>query len=119
VTSPNTPSRWVQPVPRGTDENLKHVHRKIDRNLKTGPLVDNAPRLDPESGRISLPGAPSLMARVVQQATAGPSGEPATATAPPPLVVHLRPEALLREELDVQIPDLVPAHVNLSFTRSA
>jgi hypothetical protein len=84
VTSPNTPSRWAQPVPRRTDENLKHVHRKIDRNLKTGPLVDNAARLDPESRRISLPGAPSLMARVVQQATAGPSGEPATATAPPP-----------------------------------
>jgi hypothetical protein len=75
------------------DENLKHVHRKIDQNLKSGSLVDNAPRLDPESqGRLVLPGAPSLMARVVQLATPGPgSAEPparsavaAPATAPPP-----------------------------------
>jgi hypothetical protein len=34
------------------------------------------------------------------------------------LVVDLRPESLLSEELDVQIPDLVLAHVHLSFTRS-
>jgi hypothetical protein len=99
VTSPtgsapersNSSSRWTQPIPRRMDENLKHVHRKIDRNLKSGPLVDNAPRLDPESRRISLPGAPSLMARVVQLATAGGGGQAparsavaAPATAPPP-----------------------------------
>ena len=88
----NSSSRWAQPIPRRMDENLKHVHRKIDRNLKSGPLVDNAPRLDPESRRISLPGAPSLMARVVQLAAAGPGGVEAPArsavaapaAAPPP-----------------------------------
>jgi hypothetical protein len=71
----NSSSRWAQPLPRRMDENLKHVHRKIDRNLKSGSLVDNAPRLDPESqGRLILPGAPSLMARVVQLATPRPGG---------------------------------------------
>jgi hypothetical protein len=88
----NSSSRWAQPVPRRTDENLKHVHRKIDRNLKSGALVDNAPRLDPESRRMNLPGAPSLMARVVQLAAPRPGGVEAPArsavaapaTAPPP-----------------------------------
>lgn len=88
----NSSSRWAQPVPRRTDENLKHVHRKIDRNPKSGgPFVDNAPRLDPETQRAILPGAPSLMARVVQLATPGPAGPEAPArsavdapaTAPP------------------------------------
>jgi hypothetical protein len=77
----NSSSRWAQPVPRRTDENLKHVHRKIDRNLKSGgPFVDNAPLLDPESGRPHLPGAPNLMARLGQL----PATAPAPATAPPP-----------------------------------
>jgi hypothetical protein len=77
----NSSSRWAQPIPRRTDENLKHVHRKIDRNLKSGgPLVDNAPLLDPESGRPRLPGAPSLMARLGQLAATAP----AATTAPPP-----------------------------------
>jgi hypothetical protein len=86
---PSLSSRWAQPVPPRTDENLKHVHRKIDRNLKSGaPLVDNAPRFDPESQRMSLPGAPSLMARLNQLAAPG-RAEPARsavaapATAPP------------------------------------
>lgn len=61
----NSASRWAQPVPRRTDENLKHVHRKIDRNLKSGgPLVDNTPVHDPDSRQPRLPGAPSLMARL-------------------------------------------------------
>ena len=87
----NISARWAQPIPRRTDENLKHVHRKIDRNLKSDPLVDNAARPDPESRRATLPGAPSLMARVVQLATPGPGGVEAPArsavdapaTAPP------------------------------------
>jgi hypothetical protein len=62
---PAPSSQWAQPGPPRTDENLKHVHRKIDRNLKSGgPLVDNGPRHDPLSGRVGLPGAPSLMARL-------------------------------------------------------
>jgi hypothetical protein len=90
---PNPSSRRAQPLPRRTDENLKHVHRKIDRNLKSGgPLVDNAPRLDPESQRVSLPGAPSLMARLIQLTESGPadpeaparSAVAAPATTPPP-----------------------------------
>jgi hypothetical protein len=69
---PSPLSPWAQPAPRRTDENLKLVHRKIDRNLKAGgPLVDNTPRVDPRSDRLTLPGAPSLMARVVQLAGAG------------------------------------------------
>jgi hypothetical protein len=77
----NSSSRWAQPAPRRTDENLKHVHRKIDRNLKSGgPFVDNAPLLDPESRQPRLPGAPSLMARLGRLAAAGP----AAASAPPP-----------------------------------
>jgi hypothetical protein len=82
----NSSSRWAQPVPRRTDENLKHVHRKIDRNLKSGgPFVDNAPLLDPESGRPRLPGAPSLMARLGQLAAPAPAATkaPAPAKAPP------------------------------------
>jgi hypothetical protein len=52
----NSSSRWTQPVPRRTDENLKHVHRKIDRNLKSGaPLVDNAPLLDKAVRRLLDP----------------------------------------------------------------
>ena len=70
---PAPSSRWAQPAPSRTDENLKHVQRKIDRNLKAGPLVDNSPRLDPRFERVSLPGAPSLMARVAQSATPGPA----------------------------------------------
>jgi hypothetical protein len=67
-----------------TDENLKHVHRKIDRNLKTGgPLVDNAPRFEPLSERRSLPGAPDLMARVTQTA-ATPTAAARTAVAVAP-----------------------------------
>ena len=80
----NSSSRWAQPVVRRTDENLKHVHRKIDRNLKSGgPFVDNVPPLDPESRRPRLPGAPGLMA---QLAAAGPAEAkvPVPATAPPP-----------------------------------
>ncbi|MGH8964983.1 MAG: three-helix bundle dimerization domain-containing protein [Actinomycetes bacterium] len=51
------PPRWTQPGPPRTDENLKHVHRKIDRNLKSGiPRVDNLPQ--------NLAGAPNLMARL-------------------------------------------------------
>jgi hypothetical protein len=82
----NSSSRWAQPIQRRTDENLKHVHRKIDRNLKSDPLVDNSPRLDPESRRRSLPGAPSMMARLGQLATADPVEVKthAPATAPPP-----------------------------------
>ncbi|GAA3071480.1 hypothetical protein GCM10010464_39640 [Pseudonocardia yunnanensis] len=71
---PSPSSRWAQPIPRRTDENLKLVHRKIDRNLKSGgPLVDNTPRVDPRSDRPTLPGAPTLMARLVQLADAGAS----------------------------------------------
>jgi hypothetical protein len=83
----NSSSRWAQPVPRRTDENLKHVHRKIDRNLKAGgPSVDNAPVLDPESRQPRLPGAPSLMARLGQLAPSGPAAAKAAApaTAAPP-----------------------------------
>jgi hypothetical protein len=82
---PSPSSRWAQPVPRRTDENLKLVHRKIDRNLKSGgPLVDNTPRVDPRSDRPILPGAPSLMARVVQLAVAGVAASaPAPAETPP------------------------------------
>jgi hypothetical protein len=79
----NSSSRWAQPIPRRTDENLKHVHRKIDRNLKSGAApVDNTPMLDPESRQPRLPGAPSLMARLGQLAASGPAAAPATA--PPP-----------------------------------
>jgi hypothetical protein len=86
VISPNGPaperpdlsSRWSQPVPRRTDENLKHVHRKIDRNLKSGsPLVDNSPQFDRLTQRVSLPGAPSLLARLDRLAD-----RPGTAPAP-------------------------------------
>jgi len=78
----NSSSRWAQPVPRRTDENLKHVHRKIDRNLKSGgPVVDNSPVLDPESRQRRLPGAPSLMARLGQLAAAGPAAAGAAAPA--------------------------------------
>jgi hypothetical protein len=80
----NSSSRWAKPVPRRTGENLKHVHRKIDRNLESGPLVDNAPRLDPASLRVSLPGAPSLMARIAQPAGSAPGDVQVLATAPPP-----------------------------------
>jgi hypothetical protein len=83
----NSSSRWAQPVPRRTDENLKHVHRKIDRNLKSGgPFVDNAPLLDPESRQPRLPGAPSLMARLGRLAAAAPAAAkaPAPTSAPPP-----------------------------------
>ncbi|MEJ3656677.1 hypothetical protein WEH80_27330 [Actinomycetes bacterium KLBMP 9759] len=70
MTAPErrTPSsRVAQPAPR-SDDNLKRVHRKIDRNLKSGVgLVDNAPRIDRRTGRAVLPGAPSLMARAAQQ----------------------------------------------------
>lgn len=76
-------SRRAQPVPRRTDENLKHVHRKIDRNLKPGgSLVDNSPLLDPESGRPRLPGAPGLMARLASVAAA-PADAKAPSAAPP------------------------------------
>ena len=79
---PNLSSRWTQPAPPRTDENLKHVLRKIDRNLKTGiPLVENAPQFDPRSERATLPGAPSLMARVVQLA-AGADAPARAAVAP-------------------------------------
>jgi hypothetical protein len=85
----NSSSRWAQPIPRRTDENLKHVHRKIDRNLKSDPLVDNSPRVDPESRQGTLPGAPSLMARVAQLAKPSAGEAPARSavaapvTAPP------------------------------------
>jgi hypothetical protein len=79
----NSSSRWAQPASRRTDENLKHVHRKIDRNLKSGgPFVDNAPLRDPESRPPRLPGAPSLMARLGQLAAAGPAAAPASAPSP-------------------------------------
>ncbi|TWF77833.1 hypothetical protein FHX44_113748 [Pseudonocardia hierapolitana] len=83
----NASSRWAQPVPRRTDENLKHVHRKIDRNLKSGgPLVDNGPLLDPGSRQPRLPGAPSLMARLGHLAATAPTGTtvhaPATTAEP-------------------------------------
>lgn len=69
---PSLSSRWTQPARPRTDENLKLVHRKIDRNLKSdGPLVDNTVRADPRSDRFTLPGAPSLMARVGQLADSG------------------------------------------------
>ncbi len=78
----NSSSRWAPPIPPRTDENLKHVHRKIDRNLKSGdPFVDNSPLLDPESRRPRLPGAPDLMARLGQLTAAGPAD--AKAPAPP------------------------------------
>jgi hypothetical protein len=83
----NSASRWAQPVPRRTDENLKHVHRKIDRNLKSGgPLVDNTPVHDPDSRQPRLPGAPSLMARLGRLAATGPTDTtvPAPAAAPQP-----------------------------------
>ncbi|MHA6624078.1 three-helix bundle dimerization domain-containing protein [Pseudonocardia sichuanensis] len=76
---PAPSSRWTQPAPSRTDENLKHVHRKIDPNLKAGPLVDNGPRPGPRSARVYLPGAPSLMARVAQPATPG-SAHPEAST---------------------------------------
>jgi hypothetical protein len=81
---PTPSSRWTQPRPPRTDENLKHVHRKIDRNLKTGgPLVDNAVRFELQSERRSLPGAPDLMARVTQlAATPEASARTAVAAAP-------------------------------------
>jgi hypothetical protein len=81
----NSSSRWAQPAPRRADENLKHVHRKIDRNLKSGgPLVDNAPLLDPGTRQPRLPGAPSLMARLDQLTATGPTDAtvPAPATEP-------------------------------------
>jgi hypothetical protein len=34
-------SRWMQPGPPRTDENLKHVHRKIDPKLKTADHQDD------------------------------------------------------------------------------
>ncbi|MHA6620627.1 three-helix bundle dimerization domain-containing protein [Pseudonocardia sp. DLS-67] len=72
----NSSSRWAQPVPRRTDENLKHVHRKIDRNLKSGaPLVDNGPLLDPESRQPRLPGAPSLLAGLGRLTASGPAAK--------------------------------------------
>ncbi|GAA1170754.1 three-helix bundle dimerization domain-containing protein [Pseudonocardia alaniniphila] len=82
---PSPSSRWAQPVPRRTDENLKLVHRKIDRNLKSGgPLVDNTPRVDPRSDRPILPGAPTLMARLVQLAGARAGVDVAGGAAPAP-----------------------------------
>ncbi|OZM82719.1 three-helix bundle dimerization domain-containing protein [Pseudonocardia sp. MH-G8] len=79
---PTPSSRWTQPGPSRTDENLKHVHRKIDQNLQSRvPLVDNAPGVDPRSARPVLPGAPGLMARVAQREpgdeapAAGPAGD--------------------------------------------
>lgn len=78
---PSTSSRWAQPTTRRTDENLKHVHRKIDRNLKSGsPYVDNSPLVDPESRLPRLPGAPSLMSRLDTLTAQAP----ATAPTPPP-----------------------------------
>jgi hypothetical protein len=80
-TAPERPtpsSRWTQPVPPRTDENLKHVLRKIDRNLKSGgPLVDNRPRFDPLAERVGLPGAPSLMARLADLAERPGAARPA------------------------------------------
>ena len=78
---PSTSSRWAQPTTRRTDENLNHVHRKIDRNLKSGsPYVDNSPLVDPESRLPRLPGAPSLMSRLGTLTAQAP----ATAPTPPP-----------------------------------
>jgi hypothetical protein len=86
----NSSSRWAHPVPPRTDENLKHVHRKIDRNLKSGSLVDNSARFDPEAQRVNLPGAPSLMARLGRRAEPVSDANPparsavtAPATTPP------------------------------------
>jgi hypothetical protein len=96
---PAPPSRWTQPAASRTDENLKHVHRKIDPNLKAGPLVDNGPRLDPRSERVHLPGAPGLMARVVQPATPGPAQpEPSarSAVAPDPAAESADDDVLAR-----------------------
>lgn len=89
-TAPERPtpsSRWTQPAPPRTDENLKHVLRKIDRNLEPGaPLVDNRPRFDPLAERVDLPGAPGLMARLADLAerpgAAGSASGPGTATPP-------------------------------------
>lgn len=81
---PTPPPRRTQPAVPRTDENLKHVHRKIDRNLKTGvPLVENGPRFDPRSARATLPGAPDLMARVVQLAATDAGARAAVAEAQP------------------------------------
>lgn len=122
----NSSSRWAQPVPRRTDENLKHVHRKIDRNLKSGaPLVDKAPLLDPESRRPRLPGAPSLLAGLGRLSASGPAAAtaPAPAAAPPDDAENeddflARANAEQREELDsATVRDYLPVLVDKAVRR--
>lgn len=73
---PTPSSRWTQPAPQRADENLKHVHRKIDRNLKSaGPLVDNSPRFGPR---------PEPVVQLSGPGAGQPETSPESATGAPP-----------------------------------
>jgi hypothetical protein len=69
AATPPRSTRWIQPIPPRTDENIKFVHRKIDQNLKPGQPGIAAGSLPDRS---HLPGMPSLMAQLAQPRSAVP-----------------------------------------------